>query len=603
MRHRGIVITFIVLLLLGAGGYKAYGSELAISEERIYVEILSDGTIKVKDNIVFDFSGSFNGVYKDVTYDKASGIDITRVEEALIPQKVNSDYDRYTLVEEAENGDKRVYTLSNEDKNVRVKIFSPSEDTIKGFRISYNLYGAIAKYNDTAEFFWKFIGNENETDINRLEIYITFPEGITPEAMKVYGHGPLNGTVKILNDNTALFVVPELESGNYVEVRALFPGELIPGLEITSSENKLQSILDEEKGYAEEQDKKLQRKETIGKMMETAPVVMTSLLALLGGMSIFMLKRKDYNPYEKEAYNIDAYDPILLSYYSKPYEYANNTNGFIAQLLNLVRKKVLSMEYLEEKEEYLIKFLPYEGELMLHERRLVDFLREVAGVKEELYLSTLKEHLSKNPESYTILSQLHMDINQEIKKLGYTDNSRVWKKALTIMATAIMLGLSIVIIANEIWLGIISLVGAIAVLILGLFISVKSPEGEKAHEIYERVKKDVINYKSLEVSELLKNPEDLEKLMIYGALFNYNEELTEKITGEMEEDYDTSIFSNYLLWNIYFTGHFYGINVQNDISDNIPNPPESSSGSGSGGGFTSGGGGFSSGGGGGAGGF
>ncbi|WP_426347974.1 DUF2207 domain-containing protein [Alloiococcus sp. CFN-8] len=603
MRHRGAVIIFIVFLLLGTVGYKAYGDELAISEERIYVEILPDGTIKVKDNIVFDFSGSFNGVYKEVSYDKASGIDITRVEEALVPQKVNSDYDRYTLVEEAENGDERVYTLSNEDKKTRVKIFSPSEDTIKGFRISYNLYGAIEKYNDTAEFHWKFIGDENETDINRLEIYLTFPEGITPEDMKVYGHGPLNGTVKILNDDTALFVVPKLESGNYVEIRALFPGELLTALDITSPENKLQSILEEERGYAEEQNKKLKVKETLGKVMETAPIVMTSLLALLGGISIFMIKRKDYNPYEKEAYNIDDYDPILLSYYAKPYEYVNNTNGFIAQLLNLVRKKVLSMEYIEEQEDYLIRILPYQGELMLHEKRLVDFLSEAAANKEELYLSTLKEYLSKNPESYTILSDLYVDINKEILGLGYSDRGRAWKKALVIISAVILFVISIIILANEVWLASISLVGAIGVFILGLLISTKSSEGEKAYETYERVKKDIINYKALTVAELLKNPAAIEKLMIYGALFNYNEELTEKITGEIEEDYDTSIFSNYLLWNIYFTGHFQGVNVQNDIKDSIPSPPEASSDGGSGGGFTSGGGGFSSGGGGGAGGF
>ena len=153
MKLRNTAVIFIVSFLILVGGYKAYGEELEINEERIYVEILSDGTIKVKDNIVFDFSGSFNGVYKDVSYDKASGVNITRVEEAINPQKVNSDYNSYTLVETAEKGEQEVYTLSQKDKSTRVTIFSPSEDTVKGFRISYNLYGAIEKYNDTAEFY------------------------------------------------------------------------------------------------------------------------------------------------------------------------------------------------------------------------------------------------------------------------------------------------------------------------------------------------------------------------------------------------------------------------------------------------------------------
>ena len=316
-----------------------------------------------------------------------------------------------------------------------------------------------------------------------------------------------------------------------------------------------------------------------------------------------MIKRRDYNPYEKEAYNINDYDPILLSYYAKPYEYMNNINGFIAQLLNLVRKKVLSMEYMEDKEDYLIKIPPYEGELMLHEKRLIDFLMKAAGDNGELYLSTLKEYLSKNPESYTILSDLYVDINKEILDLGYSDKGRVWKKVLVIISAVILFVTSIIILANGVWLALISLLAAIGVFILGLLISTKSSEGEKAYETYEKVKKDIINYKTLTVAELLKNPAGIEKLMIYGALLNYNEELTDKITGEIEKDYDTSIFSNYLLWNIYFSGHFRGVSVQNDISNNIPSPPESSSDVGSVGGFTSGGGGFSSGGGGGAGGF
>ncbi len=601
MKNKGRHILLIAALFLIFFSSTAYGEELKIGEERIYVEILKDGNIKVKDDIVFDFSGSFNGVYKDISFDKAEGIRIKTVAEAIFPQKVNSDYMPYELKNDAENGEEKVYSLIEEEDKVRVKIFSPSEDTVKGFRISYDLKGAVKKYSDTGEFYWKFIGPENETDIRSLEIYLTLPEGATKDSIKAFGHGPLNGKVKLLDDRTVHFSVENLKSENYVEVRALFPSDLLSTMDYSSQEEKLPEILAEENTYLAKVDKKLKAKENFRRVGQVLPGIIIGISSLIGVFIYINLRKPRYNEYEKEVLSKDNYDPILLSYYAKPYSF-NNGYGLMAQVFNLIKKKALFMIPGENEDDCKIIRGEEALELLSHERYLIDWLLEDMGNGSAVTLKEIKDYFKSGGEALSKGAKLTKLIAEETAKLPFISKRKVTIKIILVILSIVLLLLSILSIISGNLFGIAAIVIAAAVMIFSFFINTRTEEGQKAYDTFEDIRMKIIHYESLDLSELIEDMGRLEDYIVYSALFNYKDELVGAIRNSLGEDYDYSLLSNYYLWGAYYGMSSRGVAFGNsfDTSFNSYTESQSSSSSSS---FSSGGGGFSSGGGGGAGGF
>lgn len=348
MKVRLFVLSLITALGVFLFGYTVLADEVTINEERIYVEITSEGIVKIYDNLVYDVTGSLNGFYKNISYDKADAIRINKVQEAINPQKVNTDFEDYELVDEAQKGDKGVYTLEAQGDDVTVRMYSPFKDGFKGFRIGYELSGAMNKYKDVAEFYWKFVDESNETAIKRLEIYLTYPEGSTKDTIRAYAHGPLNGDVKILDDRTAIFTVDNVDSNTLVEIRALMPSELLASMDYTIEEQMLDKIVSEEQGYIKEIEKEEAKRKETEQFGKLSPLIVIVLNAIAGMFMIFKLRTPKYNQYEREAINIEAYDPVTLCYYAAPYS-TNITNGLLGELLNLVRKGFLIIE--PQKEE------------------------------------------------------------------------------------------------------------------------------------------------------------------------------------------------------------------------------------------------------------
>ena len=152
----------------------------------------------ISEDITFEFNEKFNGVYRDIVFDETSGI--SDIDVALV---VSEDIIGFSHVEKAKNGEQGVYTVNEKNNKIAIKIFSPSKDETKTFRISYTVKNTAVKYNDTGELYYKFIGKENETPINNLIIDIYLPYEDRGNDVKVFAHGPLNGRIeKSITGNT-----------------------------------------------------------------------------------------------------------------------------------------------------------------------------------------------------------------------------------------------------------------------------------------------------------------------------------------------------------------------------------------------------------------
>lgn len=191
MRRRisAILIFLIICMLLSA--ITAFGDNdrsYYISSFRINAKLDSMGNMEITEEITYEFDGSFRGVFrtlKTTGSDSIESIEIYKNQFGLFSPFVKDN-------SEKEN----TYQLINEGDSIKLKIFSTAQNESRTFILKYRVMNVAAKYNDIAELYWKFMGEDTEVKIENFELKISIPEGADKEQVKVFGHGPLSGISK-----------------------------------------------------------------------------------------------------------------------------------------------------------------------------------------------------------------------------------------------------------------------------------------------------------------------------------------------------------------------------------------------------------------------
>lgn len=224
-----------------------------VSGYNITVNVNPDGSADFQEELTYSFSGSFNGILRDVDFSLSGGIEDPKV-------YVESDGN---LTEFTQNqtdspdyqGEPGTYNLSREGSIAKFKVFEPSQDEEKTFVIKYRMKDAVAVYNDTAEFNRKLVGQEWQVGLENVHAVITLPEGAAAEELKVFAHGPLTGESKIVDGRTLDFAIPRLSPGETMETLVLFPVKLVPEADKKIDKDALPGIMENERKNAEEANK------------------------------------------------------------------------------------------------------------------------------------------------------------------------------------------------------------------------------------------------------------------------------------------------------------------------------------------------------------
>jgi hypothetical protein len=193
--------------------------------------------MQVSEIFEYNFDGDFNGMIRSLGIKGSDGIEYFKASE-YSPESKGLEY-----------------TQSVEGDMVTYKVYDQSSNEIKSFLLEYQLKNVATLYNDTAELYWKFFDQSNTSPIGHIKIEIELPQGeVAAEELKVFGHGPLKGTVSIQEDKKIRYEVNSLSSGELVEVRILFPTRLISSSYKIIQENKFAEIMKEELGWAKKAD-------------------------------------------------------------------------------------------------------------------------------------------------------------------------------------------------------------------------------------------------------------------------------------------------------------------------------------------------------------
>ena len=299
--------------------------------------------------------GSYNGIYinvpynlEDVEFDEVvkenkindalyngSSININNV--AIVNNGIETNFSE---VETARNGQNMVYTNTKQKQNgiQQIKVYSPSTDTTKTFKIDYVIENLCVKHNDVAELYYNFIGGAWEVEIKKLNIDIYLPEN--NEQIYVWGHGPYNGQSKIINNTHANFKVKNVKSGQYVAARLVFDNSNIPEATKLSKIDAKDIIFKDENAIVENKEEK---------NAFTVKILIFAVCLLIYWIILMLIYEKDKkymvtNIEEDKLF--EKYNPMLAGCIQGSRTIL--ARDIIAVILELINKKIIKLD-LENK--------------------------------------------------------------------------------------------------------------------------------------------------------------------------------------------------------------------------------------------------------------
>ena len=263
---------FSLLIALVIAPVPALADGFSMPRVSIDAVVQPDGALNVTERRSFDFDDDVNGVFWDIALgaNEQGATPVVKIGE--VTEESNGATTSYRAADAASNGDAGVYTVDDTGNALRLKVYTPhASGDASTFTVSYTMTGAVMAWPDTAELYWKFVGDGWAEASEDVKLTVTFAGaaasglpalvGTDSANLRVWGHGPLNGDVSLDSSTPSVtLTAPSVASGEFAEVRATFPMAWVPGLqasdaaagEVDGSGERMPVILSQEKRWAEE---------------------------------------------------------------------------------------------------------------------------------------------------------------------------------------------------------------------------------------------------------------------------------------------------------------------------------------------------------------
>jgi uncharacterized membrane protein len=378
----------ILLLLLPIVFSKSYKYDYI----NVNVTFEKNGSVLVEQERTYNFRGDFSYAYLNFSKEKCKDIE-------------------FISIKDADTNSEPIYKIENNSEYLKLTWYYKASYEVKRFRIVYRIIGAVEKYEDVAQFYWKIIESEH-APIRKLHILFTLPQQ-SPELFKIFVHSSAEpGKIEFNEDySQAEVMMTDIDSG-FVETRVLVSPDVFPDVETKPIKN-YENILSEEKEIF------------LSSQPSTSPIRFW-VVFLLGVLPICAIYIYYYSKYGKEYeanYNIIyEHEPpsnipplALINLFEQEKEniLEFSARGFLATVFDLARRGYI--EVYEIKRKRLLstvneqKFvLTKEGMKELKERTklkdfeidVLNFLFKIVKNSTEVTITDIKEYAENYPESF-----------------------------------------------------------------------------------------------------------------------------------------------------------------------------------------------------------
>lgn len=572
--------------------YASAEEDLYIQEWAVDANLIDNGNLQISEDITFKFNEEYNGVFRDIVLNKTSG-----VSDIMVQELANGTVVDYTLANKARNGNSGIYTVKEKNNKAIIKIFSPSEDEKKTFRISYIVHNVAVKYKDTGELYYKFIGKDNETPIGSFIININLPEADNENKVKVFAHGPLNGRISKISNKSYQLKVNKISANTFIEGRILFPAEFIENSKNYQDINRYSDIIDEENAYQDKIDKDRERKENLRKSLNKITLLATGISVAVLIILLYQCRRKINRDRISKEYSSIPEDctPAIASLITGSYA---GGKVIFATILDLFNKGYLRISGendsidIAKNENYIIYKTKQEDMLLLgHERYFMSWLFNDLGDGESVSTNDI-EYYSKHSSTkfYESLTTWRKKVKAAAEKKGYYDKGKGMQGLISVLLSCVLIILGIITaVAGSIY-SVISFILGIVFLVYGISLFYRlSDYGYERYLKWIKFKKYMKKHNVDVFKEVELNM--LDSSLIYALSLNVTKKQIYK-SGQENELYS---MNSWVFWYLIFSGsddNSFKKSINNSFVNNISDSTGSFSSGGGGGAGGGGAGGF-----------
>lgn len=626
MKLRKLLAMFIIIIALVLLGETKSQASLHLKNLDFQVQINDDGSMNVVETWDIKVSDT-NTLYKTFIKDDTKYSSIMDVSVKDITKGENNIFNSASKWEYHLPKGYFFAGTNNKGENEIAWGVSIESTTRKQYLISYRVNDVITKYNDCAELYWQFLGNEFEISANKITGTIKLPANVQHlEDLKVWGHTKyLNGEVKVVSSDTVEFNLNNYKSKNYVEVRLTMPTYLFENIssENISQEEKLDDIIKEETEWANEANARRDRRNKNFKLLILATILVNTSIGIMFSKKIkknkqFLEKNPNILPEQQLEYYRELPDkeetPLEAVFILKTgYKQSCLPNVFSATILNFALKGYVRIEQEGKTIKILLNKIKTD-ELTGDEKKVLEILR-AASNNNELTMAELEKYIKNYPSKLMNLNSTFEKVSKtQASEKGKFDTNRFNKQIVYAEKNVgYIFILIIIIIASIFTIGyayknvqgmlitctIISLAFFIVVTIINLILNMKittsfngfTQKGINEQEQWKAFKKYMEDFSYLDEKEV---PELVlwEKYLVYATAFGIADKVLKQLKVKYPELNNQDTISNMVLFNAMYNANGLNANFINSISTSTSRMYSStySSGSGSGGGFSGGGG-------------
>ena len=205
--HIILIATLSIILLLCTGYAFAEDRSYSIPSLDMDLFLQNDGSIHVKETIHYSFSGTYNGVYRDLPLKNGQILQNVKV-------STQGAYSSQEIIDQGTNQRIKIYLYSDAAKTTSIS----SKDV--DVTLEYDLLHVLRFYNDIAELQYKLVGEGWEVPIDQLNAKIHVPSS---DGVKYWLNPPYYAKNSSWQGNTLEVTSGNIPSGDYFEVRMVLP--------------------------------------------------------------------------------------------------------------------------------------------------------------------------------------------------------------------------------------------------------------------------------------------------------------------------------------------------------------------------------------------
>ena len=578
-------IILLFLLLFSTLSAVAADDDRSYSIDRAFVDLTveSNGLLHVDERYDYSFDGKFNGVYRDIPLKAGESIENIEID-------VDGAYESHVVSDEGGYKHLKIYLYSDEAhtrgiRDCRVSVY-----------ISYDMKNVVTLFNDVGGLQYKLWGDEWDVGVGTVNVNVNLPGDKGNE----YFLNPQEFNASSdLNGNTITAKTTSIPKGDFYELLVLMPlddfddAQYAKHVDQNGRDMIMKNLEDSINGRNFWNTTYL----VLGLLSILSPVV-----AVITYIRYGREPKVDYDGiYERDLPSDDPPE-VVNAIYATGDIGRPDMDGFEASILNLIDKKVLSIQSVAdtqtETNDLYIKFNGDSSGLESNEKQVYDILHYFAN-GDSLNLSSLNTTLSYESNAEWFMDQYHdwqnnvkdsiePRVNEEFNDTGTTIITALSVGGLVVGVILTLLG-----IWTELKSGMYSIAGGIFLILFSVLImrldddkfGQWTPKGRVMYLKWKNFKK------FLKDNSLIKEhpPESIviwRKYLIYGAALGVADKVYDamKLQETNLSDYHDDDLFLYHHYGGYYMMHHAIMSGQSTVNSSSDSGGFGGLGGGSGGG-------------------